>query len=700
MPSRSWRTSIGREFVVRAPGIRDSDTAPTDHPQPAQATVEAVAAVGVRLMQRLTARVRRAASFRLAMTPGADVSRRSVRAAGVAAERELTQRVVVLRAAGPGPADRTSRRTRASVAVATAATLAPLVLAPAAAATATPTLSTRARANTTLTRALPRTAVPAASRTSTRATSATATLGHSCSRFDAVAGTLVCLHSGGRLTWHRREKQAVTADLPVTAALSAGPIAVTARASSGLRLALGTATPSVCHTSQAEVLPVAVGTCEVLFTQAGTARYLPVRASLTVTFLAANTIAFTLPSTIALASGTEPLAATSTSGDVVTFTSSTPSTCAVDGTALRLLTSGTCTVVASQPATARHLAATPVTASMTIANTRTSADLADVAQGYQIHAVYVVPSDGTDHALDTNGQLATILTDGNSLLQQDIARQVRIDSTATGYDISYLHTRLTTAQVQTSTTLTTDLLTEIGAFDNASANRKDWVFFVDVPAFQGGEACGYAGVGGVSAVVALQGSCGQQAFGLHSIASVTWVHEWFHNLGVNHTASGVCDLMLPAPTCPLDGHMNIDVNHTGYVGSSAQGVDVLTLPVWTDPTLGTAGALGCELTPATRAGGVDFAYCSTGTQHIGALQYCWSALNGPRLQQNLSGQWVDVAAGSGSTQPWNNASWTCGTSGYTAPTALVTQTTPGLVHYRWLDASGRVLESLDVIWAQ
>src|SRR4051812_50217216 len=44
---------------------------------------------------------------------------------------------------------------------------------------------------------------------------------------------------------------------------------------------------------------------------------------------------------------------------------------------------------------------------------RTSTDRADEAIGPQIHAVYAVPSDGPDAALDTNGTLGAWLTGFN-----------------------------------------------------------------------------------------------------------------------------------------------------------------------------------------------------------------------------------------------------------------------------------------------
>src|SRR5690349_282422 len=43
----------------------------------------------------------------------------------------------------------------------------------------------------------------------------------------------------------------------------------------------------------------------------------------------------------------------------------------------------------------------------TAASARSTADRADDFAGYQIHVMYVLPSDGTDYKLDTNGAIAS-----------------------------------------------------------------------------------------------------------------------------------------------------------------------------------------------------------------------------------------------------------------------------------------------------
>jgi uncharacterized protein (TIGR03437 family) len=80
-----------------------------------------------------------------------------------------------------------------------------------------------------------------------------------------------------------------------------------------------------------------------------------------------QTIAFaTLPGNLTLGSGSIALFATASSGLTVTFASSTPSVCTVNGNQVALLFAGNCTITASQAGNATYAAATPVTQSFVV----------------------------------------------------------------------------------------------------------------------------------------------------------------------------------------------------------------------------------------------------------------------------------------------------------------------------------------------
>jgi len=148
----------------------------------------------------------------------------------------------------------------------------------------------------------------------------------------------------------------------------ASPFAVSATASSGLPVAFSSTTTAVCTVSSATVTIVAVGTCTVRASQAGNTNYnaapnvnrsfAVAKASQTISFAALPNVPYSL----------QPIAlgATSTSGLVVSFVSTTTTTCTVSGAALTLVRVGTCSVRASQSGNGNYNAATSVTRSFAI----------------------------------------------------------------------------------------------------------------------------------------------------------------------------------------------------------------------------------------------------------------------------------------------------------------------------------------------
>ena len=129
-------------------------------------------------------------------------------------------------------------------------------------------------------------------------------------------------------------------------------------------------TPSVCFGAGFYISITSGGTCTLTYSTAGNATYLP-SDLYTLTFQitrTAQTVAFTAPATAALTSKSLPLTATSSSGQLVTFLSSTPTICSVTGNSLNLLKAGTCQVTASQNGTTTIA---PVSAVQSIAITGT-----------------------------------------------------------------------------------------------------------------------------------------------------------------------------------------------------------------------------------------------------------------------------------------------------------------------------------------
>jgi ribosomal protein S11 len=129
-------------------------------------------------------------------------------------------------------------------------------------------------------------------------------------------------------------------------------------------------TPSVCFGAGFYINITSGGTCTLTYSTAGTTSYLP-SDLYTLTFQVARTaqtIAFNTPANAALSTKSLPLSATTSSGQLVTFLSSTPTICSVTGNSLILLNAGTCQVTASQNGTTTIA---PISAVQSIAITGT-----------------------------------------------------------------------------------------------------------------------------------------------------------------------------------------------------------------------------------------------------------------------------------------------------------------------------------------
>ena len=132
---------------------------------------------------------------------------------------------------------------------------------------------------------------------------------------------------------------------------------LSATATSSLSVSFTSSTPAVCTVSGTTLTPVAVGTCSVTAVQAGNSTY--ASAGLLQNFhvaLANQTINFTAPANGSVGAKLT-LSATASSGLTVSYASFSPSICTVSGNALTLVSSGPCSIQASQPGNATYAAA-------------------------------------------------------------------------------------------------------------------------------------------------------------------------------------------------------------------------------------------------------------------------------------------------------------------------------------------------------
>lgn len=490
-------------------------------------------------------------------------------------------------------------------------------------------------------------------------------------------------------------------------------IDLTGTSSASLPLSYESTTPTICIPIQNQIQLIIAGQCTIVATQEGD-EYVDTALPVSVTFdvIGENVISFNLPQSLLLGLKTYSLDGSSSSGLALTYESLTPDICSINNTILILNTVGTCTISGSQTGNNYYETAQAVNVSTDIAANRVTDDQPDTTTGFQIKAIYVVPSDGTDHSYDTNGYIAGMLDEANSYLNEQLGLQLQIDRTPLGYDIQYMKSKISTAEFMHSPDLLKSLLDESKAMDTPGVNRKNYTFFVDVPVLKDGSACGYARQPGMVSIVAIgtsqstQSTCTGPSRSLQNYATLTLLHENFHNFGVGHFNDS-CDLMGSPPTCVGDSKPTIDKERTRYVGASAVGTgetdlsqDILKLNVWKGYTNRTDLQADCILDPGSRSDGIHFAYCPTGTRNIGALTYCHSYITSDSLEEFINGNWVSLGAGNSWNQPWGpRSNWKCSDPNYVAPWKEVTVTAPGVHHYRWI-VNGSVSEELNVLWVQ
>ncbi len=488
--------------------------------------------------------------------------------------------------------------------------------------------------------------------------------------------------------------------------LTSGTLILPRTSSAGLTMEYRSASKTICTARENVVEFISAGICLIASEQRGDnfTDLIP-RTILTLNIFRENKISFVLPNELALRLKTYMLSANSSSGLPVRFRTSTPETCEVLGTTLKLDKLGNCTVIASQEGDSTTLRAEEISYSVKISGSRVLVDQPDSYSGFQMKPFYVVPADGIDRQYDINGYIADALTEGNSRLRTELGYEFQIDSIAFDYDIQYFKSSMSKTYMQSSSSLGTELMKELKIIDSLGENRKNYIFFIDVDGFNYDTACGYAGMPGMYAVVAVGpgkstgSSCVGNSLQLTNYVSHTWVHETFHNLGVDHANDDPCDLMRGSSSSFCRTTWTIDKDRNRYVGSSNQGVNILSLRVWKGYTSDQALRASCILTYASlpRSDGLRYAICPTGTQFIGALKYCWNSVQNAELQVWRENTWQSLGQAKVYDEPWGKyVDWKC-RNNYVAPWLEITVSNPGTQKYRWI-VNGSEQEQFYVIW--
>lgn len=500
------------------------------------------------------------------------------------------------------------------------------------------------------------------------------------------------------------KKNVISFAQPESINLSVKTYQLSAISSSGLKVYYTSNSPDVCTLSENVLTLLKHGYCVVEVSQSGDIYTVP--ASVVtgrIKIMRENIISMVLPSNVSLKLKNLQLTGITSSGLQVTYKSLTPNTCTVSNSSLSLQAVGTCNIITSQPGDEFTPPAQDLLTSILISNDRVLADQPDSLTGYQIKAIYVVPSDGTDRGYDTTGYITSILREGNAFLKSSIGLEYQVDSIGSDFDIQFFKSSYSTSYFLSGEDLAKDLAKEMKLYENATLDRKNYMFFIDVPTLRNGAACGYAPMPGLLSVIAVGPvsvgtlSCMAKSLNFENYASLAWVHESFHNLGVDHTVNDSCDLMRGSGDCK--SVWTIDKDKNKYVGAATQGVNILTLRVWkgytTDQNLRASCNVQNEL--ITRSDGLRYALCPIGSQFIGALTYCWNINSGFELQIWKNNNWESLGEGKIAGEPWGKfVNWKCPV-GSTAPWMELTVTSPGIQKYRWMinNSEGEVF---NVIW--
>jgi hypothetical protein len=196
---------------------------------------------------------------------------------------------------------------------------------------------------------------------------------------------------------------------------------------------------------------------------------------------------------------------------------------------------------------------------------RAMADRPDEVGGPQVHAIYVLPSDAPDKALDTNGTIASWINTFNGWFAgQAGGARVRMDIFQGSPDVSFLRLAETDDQLTASGSDTEATIGKALAANGFADRYK--IYLVVSP----GHSDGYCGVSTGALAILYLGMCD----------GVSWpsvmAHEVIHSLGAvpgcaphhadnGHVDDSDRDIMWPYAGLPLTSQV-LDAGHDDYYG--------------------------------------------------------------------------------------------------------------------------------------
>lgn len=217
---------------------------------------------------------------------------------------------------------------------------------------------------------------------------------------------------------------------------------------------------------------------------------------------------------------------------------------------------------------------------------RSLVDRPDDLTGYQIRLIYVVPADVKDRNLDTNGTIAKWIEEVRKVSRVQTGLTPRFDTFQNKFDVGFLKSKYTIAQlIGTSATRDADDLLRKELSISEQVNLKGIGFIIDGN-IRLTDYCGFAHMPGKYFTAWLVEDCWEDSDSYNTRPYITWIaltilHEWLHNLGVEHTC--VKDDLMWGSGCEATergDNNSIDEKRTNYLRADKSGVDISQLPVW------------------------------------------------------------------------------------------------------------------------
>jgi len=201
---------------------------------------------------------------------------------------------------------------------------------------------------------------------------------------------------------------------------------------------------------------------------------------------------------------------------------------------------------------------------------RTANDLPDDFIGHQIHVMYVLPSDGVDENLATNGTLArSVSTFQRWLVRQTSGQQLRLDTYGGALDITFFRLSRTDSQIASHGAFVRDQIeSELVSAGFNHPNKIYAVYYGGGSSFSCGGGAWPPELPGEVAALYLRGTPpGAPPCATNSFASsedrpgyleFAMLHEILHTIGIVASC---------APHHTLRGHVSDSPNDLMYAGS-------------------------------------------------------------------------------------------------------------------------------------